>query len=131
MTCGVIDDGYTLDGYIKESPDIYPAVRFKYRPLTVEQRVRLFEGWSNLPSLDQIGRTTTALSKQIVQWDIKDPKGRPIPSSEPRSFRRLSPPLHECLLDIVCGLRAPDADPDAQSADPSTADCHAEHGEEN
>ena len=60
MTCGFIDDGYTLDGFVKELPGIYGAVRFKYRPLTVEQRVRLFESWSTLPALDQISRTTSA-----------------------------------------------------------------------
>jgi hypothetical protein len=118
MTCGFIDDGYTLDGFVKELPGIYSAVRFKYRPLTVEQRVRLFESWSTLPALDQISRTTGALAKQIVQWDMKDAKGRPIPCNEPRSFRRLSPPLHERLLDIVCGINAPDSDPEPQSATP-------------
>ena len=113
MTTGFIEDGYTLDGFVKELPGIYGAVRFKYRPLTVEQRVRLFENWASLPALDQISRTTGALAKQIVQWDMKDAKGRPIACTEPRSFRRLSPPLHERLLDIVCGINAPDSDPDA------------------
>jgi hypothetical protein len=121
MTCGFIDDGYTLDGFVKELPGIYGAVRFKYRPLTVEQRVRLFESWSTLPALDQISRTTSALARQIVQWDMKDAKGRPIPCNEPRSFRRLSPPLHERLLDIVCGSSPPDADPD-KGDDPNATD---------
>jgi hypothetical protein len=65
-----------------------------------------------------IGRTTSALSKQIVQWDMKDAKGRPIAVNEPRSFRRLSPPLHERLLDIVCGINAPDSDPEAAAGEP-------------
>src|SRR5271163_3804790 len=78
MTTGFIEDGYTLDGFVKELPGIYGAVRFKYRPLTVEQRVRLFENWATLPALDQISRTTSALARQIVQWDLKDAKGRPI-----------------------------------------------------
>ena len=60
MTTGFIEDGYTLDGFVKELPGIYGAVRFKYRPLTVEQRVRLFENWATLPALDQISRTTGA-----------------------------------------------------------------------
>ena len=118
MTIGFIEDGYTLDGFVKELPGIYGAVRFKYRPLTVEQRVRLFENWATLPALDQISRTTSALSKQIVQWDMKDAKGRPIACNEPRSFRRLSPPLHERLLDIVCGINSPDSDPEAQAGPP-------------
>jgi hypothetical protein len=131
MTCGFIEDGYTLDGFVKESPGIYGAVRFKYRPLTVEQRVRLFENWATLPALDQISRTTSALAKQIVQWDMKDAKGRPIACNEPRSFRRLSPPLHERLLDIVCGINSPDSDPDKAEQAAADVSQFAETGEKN
>ena len=59
MLCGYIDDGYTLDGFIKESPGIFGAVRFKYRPLTVEEHLRVFENWATLSAAEQIGRTTT------------------------------------------------------------------------
>jgi hypothetical protein len=120
MACGYIEDGYTLDGFVKESPGIYAAVRFKYRPLTVEERVRLFENWSTLPALEQVGRTTSALARQIVQWDLKDAKGRPIAVADARNFRRLSPPLHERLLDIVCGTSAPDPDSQAQTGPPDS-----------
>jgi hypothetical protein len=116
MLSGYIDDGYTLDGFIKESTGIFGAVRFKYRPLTVEERLRVFENWANLSAAEQISRTTSALARQIVQWNLTDAGGRAIPTGEPRNFRRLSPPLHERLLDIICGLSAPDCDPVAEPA---------------
>ena len=67
-----------------------------------------------MSAAEQIGRTTSALARQIVQWDLTDAGGRAIPTGEPRNFRRLSPPLHERLLDIICGLSAPDCDAAAQ-----------------
>ena len=129
MACGYIEDGYTLSGYIKELPGIYGAVHFKHRPLTVEQRIRLFEGFGALQAIDQIGRTTTALSKQIIEWDLQDAKGRPVSCGDAKVFRRLSPPLHERLLDIVGGAAAPDPDP--QAHDESAPTGYAEAGEGN
>jgi hypothetical protein len=128
MVCGFINDGYTLNGYLKEAPGIHPAVRFKYRPLTVEGRIRLFDGWSALPALDQISRTTTMLAKQISQWDLKDAKGGAVSSAEPRNFRRLPPLLHERLLEVIGGISPPDPDPEAnaEASDDDYADKSAE-----
>ncbi len=118
MPCGYIDDGYTLDGYIKESPGIYPAVRFKYRPLTVEQRIRLFDGWSRLTALEHVRKTTETLARQICGWDLADQHGRTVDCRDPATHRRLAPALHERLLDVICGSAAADPDPDsALSAD--------------
>ena len=38
MESAYIDDGYTIDGYIKAAPGMYPALRFRYRPTTPTER---------------------------------------------------------------------------------------------
>lgn len=125
MTCGYVDDGMNLKGYIKESPGLYPALRFVYRPMPNDERVRLFDNWRNVASDEQLARACEKLSQKIISWDMKDRQGRALNCREPGVFRKLVWPLHERLMDIITAISAPDTDPEAQSeASPASDGSH-------
>src|SRR4051812_2127221 len=106
---GYIADGYTEEGYIKEVPGIHQPVRFAYRPVTHDERARIFEGWTALPAHQRVLRTSLALSKKILSWDLQF-DGKTVPCSDANTYKQLKTLLHNRLLDIVCGTTASDLD---------------------
>jgi hypothetical protein len=128
MTCGYIDDGYTLKGYIKEAPGIHPAVRFQYRPVTPAERVQTFDGWDRLPESEKLGRITTRLAKNILSWDIQDQKHNPVPCNEPGRYRKLCGPLYTRLQDVIFQMEPSDPDPEGEPDGESAKSLDAAEG---
>ncbi len=123
---GYIDDGYTLDGFLKESPGIYPAIRFRYRPATPHERAQTFDGWERLPESERLGRIATRLAKNILSWDLTDAKGVPVPCNEPGRYRKICGPLYSRLQDVIFQISPPDADPDKEHEETNHAESSPE-----
>src|ERR1700722_6528479 len=112
MTAGIITDGYTLSGYVKEEPGLYPAVRFKYRPTTKMECVALFANWKDLSPDDQAKRTVKALAKHLVSWDVKDCNGKLANCKNSDVIGTLPWQLFDRIGDIVTQSAKSDPDPD-------------------
>jgi hypothetical protein len=128
MVCGYIDDGYTLGGFAKESPGIYPEVRFEYRPAPSEETLPHFDGYKDLSPKEQLARTASMLARHLVKWDLKDPHGRTPNCRDAATMRKLPLGLFYRLEQIVTGLVPSDEDPQAKS--PSDAEGFADKSPE-
>lgn len=118
-----IPDGYTRPGYFAAVPGIHGPVRFEFRPFTYEQNVKMYQGFTALDPDKQIDRVSRALAKQIVSWDVKNPKGgQPIPCNQPASYRRAAPSFVRRLLDVVSGADGGDPDPKAPEGESPSSD---------
>jgi hypothetical protein len=124
MTSAYCDDGYTLDGYLKEAPGLYPAVRFRYRPATPSERVAMFDGFDNLPANDKLQRIAGQMAKNVLSWDVKDSKGVPVRCNQPLSYKKLPCALYDKLQEVVFQISAPDIDPD-KAAEKEQADAES------
>lgn len=107
-----ISDGYEEDGYIAELPGLFPALRFKYRPMLVEARDTLAQALSSRRPSESHKALSAAMASRIVNWDASDATGKPLPI-EPVTFQHLRPRLFDRLYAIVCGDSASDIDPKA------------------
>jgi len=114
MNSGHIDDGYTVDGFLKEAPGLYPAVRFRYRAATPTDRNEVFEGGDSIPGIDLLKRITGRLAKSIKSWDYKNPAGKPVPCNDPRTYQHLPVALYDRLRDVVFQVTPPDVDPERE-----------------
>lgn len=103
------DDGYTIDGFVREIPGAHDAVRFRYRPMTPEVR----DGY--IVMIDKAGPLKASVvsaeivAKRIESWSITDQQGKPLPVSA-QTLRRLHPILFTRIIGIVVGSHANDVD---------------------
>lgn len=111
-TPAIIGDGYTQNAYIAPAPRHHPALRFRFRPLMVEERSRLLSENSKLPAKDATRNTARVVAARLESWDATDKKGDSIAVSAD-SLLRLRPALYDRLLAIVYGIDGSDEDPEA------------------
>jgi hypothetical protein len=123
MLSGFIDDAYTLDGYFKELPEMYAAIRFKFRPLTQTERSVFFDGWDQMPVESANERAHTTLAAHITSWDLKNSKGAPVSCRE-QAFSKLCPALYDRLFAVV--FQRGTCDPDPEKAKSKDAEGFAE-----
>lgn len=103
------DDGYSERGYIASFPGLYGEMRFRYRPMLTEVRQRIVANMKGMTPDQEVVRTCELMSAQLVEWDLKDPKGSPVPVS-PQVTRRLKPSLLWKLWGIILGTEPSDHD---------------------
>lgn len=109
MACGYIDDGYTLDGFIKEEAGLYPAVRFKFRPLTADEQIRNFSDWHKIAPSERSERSSQMVASKVVSWDLKDSKGATV-AIKAVNCKRLKYELSDRIVTILCDSRLSDHD---------------------
>ncbi len=107
------NDGYTEAAYIAEVKRLHPAVRFTFRPIQQQQRMRLMQENGNLKTQSAItANTCKVVAAAIKSWDLVDVKGGRVPVSG-EVIGKLKPALYERLFSIVFGLEPFDEDPEA------------------
>ena len=106
-----IPDGYTRNGYIKEEPLLYPAVRFQYRPLLTGDQAVIQRAINISPDArqqEQIAAET--IVNRVVSWDIVDDKGHDLPITASNALR-IPPVLFNRIHKCCMGREGGDADP--------------------
>jgi len=103
-------DGYTEKGFIDAVPQLHDSLRFKYRPVLIEDGSEFFEQSSKLKAREADRRTARLLSQHITEWDLRG-HGEDILPRSPATFLRLNRRLFQRLAAIVLGTDACDCDP--------------------
>lgn len=104
-----IADGHNEAGYIAEQPGIYSACRFKYRRMLHLGRSKYAD--DSRPSAVAAAKATyDVLSRHIVEWDVLDASGAPLPITA-KNVALLAPDLIMVMFNIVAGMSPSDADP--------------------
>lgn len=111
-----IPDGYTETGILREVPGLHPRIKFRFRPLLIEQRVEYFAVAEKLQGMQLRRLVALHLSRQLVDWDLKDPQGNVIPLT-PEAILRLKPRVFDRLFEIIAGEAAPDELPEQTPAE--------------
>lgn len=102
------DDGYTLDGFVREIPGAHGEMSFRYRPMTPEVRD------SYIVMIDKAGPLKASIvsaeivAKRIESWSATDHQGKALAVSS-QALRRLHPILFTRIIGIVVGTHASDA----------------------
>jgi hypothetical protein len=112
----IISDGYTESGYIAAVPRLHPAVRFKYRPLTHEQKTIVIDQIQKKSPAQKSRVIAEQVVKNVSDWDVAGADGKPIEITL-ANVQRLRPALLDGLYNVVSGWAASDPDPDASEAD--------------
>ncbi len=115
---GFYEDGYEEKGYIAAEKNLYPALRFTFRPVLVQERNRHVADNAKLgdPAKGTLN-TARLLALKVKGWDLKFPakskrKGEVVPLN-PDNILKMQPALYERFWMIVLGLAASDDDPEA------------------
>lgn len=69
----VIDDGFTLDGTIPARGNLYPEVKFKYRPASPIDQYE-FQLADKDTGKKYLAATIKLLLKYLVSWDVTENK---------------------------------------------------------
>ena len=115
------DDGYTIDGYFCEVPGLHPALRFRFRPLTVEAFAAIMAKARHEANPNHLFARTIAA--RVETWDLRDAKGEAVAVSEKIALS-LVPRLFDRLFDVVTGQKPHDIDPAIHAA-PQDAETEA------
>lgn len=110
MTRAIIEDGYTRTSFLNAVEGIYPAVKFVWRPATLEQRSQYVDYiGTNSNSHTEAKRTMECLAKHLDK--LEDCKSIDI---TPMNLLKLHPLLGRRLTQIIIwGDLAPDLDKDS------------------
>jgi len=102
--CAYIPDGYERDGYIAEEPRLYPAVKFRYRPMLAQDRSQIQHAFAQAAEhpRKQDELMAKAIESRVVQWDLIKQDGEPVPVKA-REMVRLQPNMLYKLYAIVAG----------------------------
>ena len=120
-----IDDGYTIDGYVKEDKGIHGAVGFMFRPALPSERAKVLGGWKSpkgddkpKPADDEsnIGLQADAIVAHLASWDVVNSKGEPVTLNK-ENVRRLHPSILTKLFYRVLGMDRRDDRESDEAAD--------------
>jgi hypothetical protein len=98
-----IPDGYELDGFIAASKGQHGAVKFKYRPLTVDERDEIRTKLST-KAVQLNSELRTIFADKIRSWDVQAPGAAaaefvPITAD---NLLRLHPRIFDKLYWVIC-----------------------------
>lgn len=115
MDLAIIEDGYTMAGYIAAMPGVYPAVSFSFRPALLRERQRFLDA-AERPGADANLAAAELLAAKLQQWDVRDSQGQAVKIAAD-SLQRLKPRLFDRLFNVVIGAQASDPFPDGKRLD--------------
>jgi hypothetical protein len=111
MICATfIADGYTQPGYIQPVDRLHDAMRFRFRPVLIEERSRLSDLATTVSSAGYLRQMAALLAEKLVTWDVTDHLGNEVEVSA-ANLLRLQPELLLKLERIVLGVLPSDVDP--------------------
>ena len=110
-------DGYTRRGFIKARENDYGPLHFEYRPALPEERDEVMHVVRTKASGHANAVVRQLIAKQLVSWDVTNPKtgGAVEPTAE--SVRRLPPHMYDRLYFIIVGVQASDPDGEAEAGE--------------
>ena len=116
MVSAYIADGYTLSGKIPALANVWPEVRFTYRP-ALPERVYDYLRQARDSGKAQMGAIVKLLTEHLVSWSVEDEVGneRPITGEV---LRRLHAPIIDRLVDAICSYTPAEAEADAKNSGP-------------
>ena len=104
------DDGYTEAGYIKANEQLYPELRFTFRPVLTELRSQHIASIEKVAADAYDRKTAAIVAEHLTEWSVLDAKDQPVPITA-KNILRLKPQLFVRLYGIVMGLDGSDVDP--------------------
>lgn len=104
----MISDSSNLPGYIERREGLHPALRFRFRPATLAERVEALNADLG-PALAEPRGVALLLARKLLDWEL--PEGGTLPELLPDNILRLHPELFQRLSRIVLGYQASDPDP--------------------
>ena len=109
MPRAYIPDGYTEDGFIAEFKGVHESVQFKFRPVLPEAVRALMHNFYDKTAKVQSDIVNETLNRQLVEWDLCDHKGGPLPVSI-EVLCHIKKPLKDRLFNIVTCYEGSDDD---------------------
>jgi hypothetical protein len=100
MPCAFIDDGYTEETAIAESPGLYPQVRLSFRPMTASEHAEYAQAVDTATETEMRQVSAAWIARKIVAWDLRDPHGATVPLTTDNVLR-LKVPIFVRLLEVV------------------------------
>ena len=116
-----IQDGYTVDAYLKGVRGMYGPVRFKHRFLMFLEHSRITEAMNNAADAESRSRVILALmARQVISWDVKTPRGEAADPTNVKDWEHMHPTaITRMWLMVTCEIPP---DPDPQKFGPSEAE---------
>lgn len=112
VSCDLIDDGYTENGYIAAEEGKHGELFFEYRPSVPKLADKI---GSMIPDWDrfwpEVAKSLARDPHLLLNWSLVDSKGQPAALSE-LNILKLKPLLAHKLWGVVSGNRASDPRPD-------------------
>lgn len=109
----IIDDGYTLKGFLPGLDGVYPDVRFRYRlagPLAVSEYLSQSKGEPQLAAM------VSLVAKHLVEWDVKDRAGNRVPIRED-ILRRVPFFALDKIAGMISGYMPADMEQDEKNSE--------------
>ena len=103
-------DTCTLEGYLARSPGLHPALRFRYRPATISERLVLDASGSGDEAQNPAQLAAALLARKLVSWQAPDDPSPP-PAISPAGVLSLQSELFMKLYRVVLGQAASEIDP--------------------
>lgn len=119
-----IDDGYNREGYIAESPGLYEAVTFTYRPMTRREYARCLaeigaaSGRTPAEAADASEvKACEWMARKLLTWDVMtgDPPQKVAINKD--NLGQLHPILSARLFDVINGSKPSDRKPIDEEAE--------------
>lgn len=111
-----IPDGYTENGLIKEIKNVHETVRFQYRPVLPESVRALMHNYFEKSAKAQGEIVDQTLMRQLIEWDLQDHQGSPLPINT-QNLKRIKKPLKDRLFNIVTCFDGSDDDVDGSQVE--------------
>lgn len=104
MNCKAwIEDGCTLDGFVKAERGMYPDVHFKYRPLTATERATVMKKINDSSAAEGEIVSAKMIAGRVLEWDIEGRRADQTLEITADNCLRLKPRLLARLYWIITG----------------------------
>jgi hypothetical protein len=111
-----IPDGYSGKGFIAAVPRLYEAVRFRYRPVPLDEGSDFLESGYSCTAGQANKKTAELLAKHLISWDLKLANGQELPITAD-TLMHLNRVVFGKMAAIVLGQVASDEDPEDSASE--------------
>jgi len=108
--CGIIRDGYTEPGFIREVPGLHPELRFSYRPALGIETEEWLRSFQFQPLTKHMDATAQFMADHLQSWSLTEADGQAA-DIEPDRIKIIRYALFVRLQYIIYGREASDLDP--------------------
>lgn len=107
-----IPDGYTERGFIEPVENLHEGLRFRYRPMLIEDGSEFIDSVARLKPREAERKTAAMLAKQLIDWELRSPSTGEQVEKSPASILKLKRVVFQRLTQIVLGMQPSDTDPE-------------------